>query len=1447
MWHFLFSTYSGENYSRKLQGIKSICAIRYQGGSVPEYIDKALGLLHSTIVAAGKDQISLTELCLALVLNGLPNRFSSARSQLESNSTNLQLSHVIRSKILEEDERQSLRNTYSSTGGGIALGLNSNRDGRCSHGFPPTNCWKCHPEKHPDNFTCKDCNQKGHRCKLSRRCSQSSAQNSSKPGGSAGAAVGGKDPLNDPWELPKPNFENGFAGGVIQTQIVMKNDLRLTMKPKTNSNKQTVAENDLRVALMTTKRQRTAQDMTNYVIDSGCTESILKNKQSIQNYHPFNQTMRTADDGILICIGRGDLSINPLLTIHNVLYCPKATMNLLSSSQICDEGFTINMDRMNLYVMNKSTIILRAAREENLYQITIPDPNKNNLNSANSATLSSNRTELAHRRCGHLNLHSLRLLSHLSEGLILDNDPKGNCKVCSQTKSTRHSFPPSDSQASRIGELTHMDVCSIGVPTVLHSFLMFLVMLDDATRWLTIFLLNNKDDAGEHIENYCKQIKNITNRYPGILQCDGGGEFINNPLSEFCQERGIHVRSSTAYTPEQNSRAERINRTVIEGVSSMLLDCQLPLSYWGFAAEAFVYVKNRSPHAKLHRSTPYEQWFRKLPDLTNLHVFGFKCYVHVAKEIRKTMGPGNKLLPKAREMIFVGYSLTKKAWRCYDPISKILTESIHVRFDDESIPINGIRTTIPSFSELPNLTDYSGTLPGSGVNEKEPNSLPVPSLLPLPVPVDIALENQATLPNNIASTSNHPSENPPSHQGEDSNDDNQNQPNIDESSTTDVIPSNPINSRPVDQSNQSYPSELPDQSLLESIAENERQQATPIAVPYSGSIQPEVVYKSSAGLWKYVDSSSKTNKWDPANLPEAGSKRTRKPRTGFAESLISNADEQNSLYNLVLSTVSSPLSDSPSYHEAIQRPDRNKWITAIGAEYAALFLNKTFSQPMTLPPGHRAIDTKMVLKIKEPEFLGAEGRYKARLCPKGFQQTYLMNYFETFAPVATYNSLRLFLTIMASMDYEIDVIDVITAFLLSTLEEEVYIKIPPGYPKEHKEGQVLRLLKGLYGLKQGPHTWNNELDSFLKSIEFEPTISDPCLYYRKSDAAFMIVWVDDIILATPSSSSMAKLKHEINSKFPCHNKGPISIYLNLLITRNRKERVIYISQPTKIDNVLNDDQLSPDDAETISRPSKIPAVATTMLTKEMEPKTLEEAKVMKTKPYRSILGQLIHICITARPDISTAVSCCGKYAQNPGTAHWDALLLILRYLKGTKLLRLRLGGIFNSMTLSAQIDDKHNLKLSAACDSDWAGDIDDRRSRSGYCVFLNDSLIQWSSKLQKSVALSSTEAEYICLSSGTATVLWYRSILEELGFQQKQATIISQDNQSAIRIAESKKQAPGVKHISIRYHFIRDKIASKEIQLKAISTSEMVADLFTKNLSFPRFQTLRSNLGMATT
>jgi len=195
----------------------------------------------------------------------------------------------------------------------------------------------------------------------------------------------------------------------------------------------------------------------------------------------------------------------------------------------------------------------------------------------------------------------------------------------------------------------------------------------------------------------------------------------------------------------------------------------------------------------------------------------------------------------------------------------------------------------------------------------------------------------------------------------------------------------------------------------------------------------------------------------------------------------------------------------------------------------------------------------------------------------------------------------------------------------------------------------------------------------------------------------------------------------------------------------------------------------------------------------MNATTAEEVKKMEKVPYKSILRQLIHIAITARPDIAFAVSNCGRFASNPGPANWYAILMILRYLQGTRTMKLKLGGL-------------NAPSLNMYCDADWAGDLDERKSRSGNCIFLGNSLISWSSNLQKSIALSSTEAEYTSASTGLATFLWQRNLLGEIGIQQETITVY-QDNDSAINIIQSKKQQPEVKHVALKYHFIRGKIS----------------------------------------
>jgi hypothetical protein len=549
----------------------------------------------------------------------------------------------------------------------------------------------------------------------------------------------------------------------------------------------------------------------------------------------------------------------------------------------------------------------------------------------------------------------------------------------------------------------------------------------------------------------------------------------------------------------------------------------------------------------------------------------------------------------------------------------------------------------------------------------------------------------------------------------------------------------------------------------------------------------------------------------------------------FSSFLASNTGKANQDWNLAFAAAFSE--DSPTYEQAMQSRDKDIWLKAINAEYQSLELQEVLSAPVDLPVGFKPLDTKMVLKRKEQETVNGPRRYKARLCCKGFRQAYGVNYFDTFAPVAAYNAVRIFVSMLASMDYEMDTVDVTTAFLHAPLKEEIYIKLPPSYSNKDKyPGKVLRLLKCLYGLKQSPMEWNAELNNFLISIGFEPTTIDPCIYTHKLKHWYILIYVDDMILAVKTRQEMAELKNSIQERFPCSDKGPISIFLNIHFIRDRKERTIELFQPTKVSKVLKDPHLSPDDLKTVGKLRKTPACNNTVLTAEMSPTSPEEQTRMASKPYLSILGQVLYIAITTRPDIATAVSACGKFSKNPGNDHWLALLRILSYLNGTQDMRLHLGGIAAS------------LVLETFSDADWAGDLDQRKSRSGYVVLLNKNPVIWSSKLQTTVALSSTEAEYIALSAATRDTIWSRILLGELGFEQTSPTTIYEDNQSCIKIAESKKSLPGLKHIDIRHHFIRDRIANKDICLERKDTSEMIADIFTKQLTTTLFEKHRIQL-----
>jgi hypothetical protein len=238
------------------------------------------------------------------------------------------------------------------------------------------------------------------------------------------------------------------------------------------------------------------------------------------------------------------------------------------------------------------------------------------------------------------------------------------------------------------------------------------------------------------------------------------------------------------------------------------------------------------------------------------------------------------------------------------------------------------------------------------------------------------------------------------------------------------------------------------------------------------------------------------------------------------------------------------------------------------------------------------------------------------------------------------------------------------------------------------------------------------------------------------------------------------------------------------------------------------------------------------LTRSMSPSTDLEREQMATLPYRRLVGGLLYLSVCTRPDISTAVNSVARFMADPGELHWRAAKRILRYLSGTRDLRI---------TFSSRVK-VPLLTVTAYSDADWGGNLDTRRSTTGYVFFIFNGPVSWSSRTQPTVALSTAEAEYMAVSAAVQEAIWLRNLLSELGFQQKLPTTIFEDNQGCIKMAENPVINPRSKHIDLRHHYIRERVADGSVALAYCPTAEMVADLLTKGLAHEAFTYLRNKL-----
>ena len=463
------------------------------------------------------------------------------------------------------------------------------------------------------------------------------------------------------------------------------------------------------------------------------------------------------------------------------------------------------------------------------------------------------------------------------------------------------------------------------------------------------------------------------------------------------------------------------------------------------------------------------------------------------------------------------------------------------------------------------------------------------------------------------------------------------------------------------------------------------------------------------------------------------------------------------------------------------------------------------------PENKSVLKNKWVFRLKKRQD-GSIEKFKARLVARGDQQKKGIDYEEVFAPVARYDTIRAFLATCVEMDMHVHQMDVVTAYVQGDLNEDIYMIQPEMFISEGNENKVCKLNRPLYGLKQAGREWYQKLDTSLASIKFEKSPENPCVYSRTCSDAIIVVYVDDLLIGSKSMNEIIKVKNLLKKKFKMTDLGEAKDILGMNIHRNKSENSITLSQRSYTETLL--EKFGMANCKSVSTPLE-PNIK---LIKVTEPQSRDELSQMKDRPYRELIGNLIYLANATRPDIAFAVSSLSSFCDNPNISHWKSAKHVLRYLRGT---------------LDYKITYKKiNSKLEAYVDSDWAGDINDRRSCTGYVTMLAGGPISWNSRKQRSVALSTMEAEYMALSEVTKEVIYLRKLMKHIKQDKRIGgpTTIYCDNQSAINLSKNNVQHSRSKHIDIRYHFTREAQQNGKIIVTYLETSRMKADMLTKSL-----------------
>ncbi|CAI7881222.1 unnamed protein product [Closterium sp. NIES-53] len=1182
------------------------------------------------------------------------------------------------------------------------------------------------------------------------------------------------------------------------------------------------------------------------LLDSGCSHHLMGTKAvfvdmapsgSVKHVRGFNGALQPVE-------GRGTIALQgeagKRVLILDVLYVPGVQANLLSVGQLKESGVQLKGDGDEMLLVAATGMVLGRARYTGRVLCTDLRPCPMQSQSTEVVALrtivpaTKSTPDRLHARLAHVSVDTIKSSATHDVSTGLDITPSTGtdppCISCVGGKLARHTFPASGSDATEALVVVHIDICGPFRVATKDGSLYFLLLKDRHTRFVWVMPIAKKSDVLREFQRWLVLVERQTKKSVLMLHSDRGGEFLGKEFTDFVVGKGIVHDLTCPYTPQQNGMAEREMRTTVESVRTMLLHMGVQHHWWHLALRQAVWVRNCLERSTMPPgTTPYQLLTGKKPDLTLARVWGCMVQFMVPEQQR-----GGKLAPKAHWGLHLGVSPESKGWEVLDMTNNKVVTSVKVIFYETLSlevwkakygPASGRTQAYP-------LTDTSTATVPLLVEVDEPADedvvevlLPPPVLAP-PFPV---ADQPASTP--VSTTSDEGS--------------------LEASA---VAPASGIaggrqGAKPVDQDG--TPSMTREQQTGESV-----EQEASAGVHSTGELsKPAGCEQLAEGSTQLVDDLNVDEEGELSAGEEStdsdvvevlitkpeprrtGRARRAPERLGFhvcpppaAFMAVYDKVGDNLLYDEAEKDDELPELDPDMHADPEHRWDittmtvkealtswKGEAVKAAMEEEIRSLVGMGTWELVGRPRGVNIMRNRWVLTTKYRLDDTVE-REKARLVVKGFTQVCGADYDETYTPVSSYVTLRIFLSIVAVFDLNLMQLDMKNAFLQSKLDRVLYMYQPDHF--DDGTGWVCKLLKSLYGLKQSLLLWYRALDGVLLGAGWKKSQVDEALYFKAGDDGVtcrVLVYVDDLLATSSSPAMLKELKALLEAAFELREISPVVKYLGLEIVRDRPARKLWLHQQGYADKLRRRFI----DTEQGGRLPKTPVSVDAYAELTFDD---EEAQGREEEEYWQKVGSLQFAATTTRPDIAFACSKLGSGLTVRSDKHWREVDRCLAYLTDTRDTALEFG------------DGPESLELIGYVDADDAGNKQDRTSTGGYVFVYRGAAISWSSSRIKCATLSSTESEYVAATNASKEGRRLRFLLAEFKLLDAgKPTILCVDNKSAITVAEGLGLTGNLKHMERCYAWLQQMVRRGKFVLKYIPTTEQPADFLTKALHFPAF------------